>query len=181
MKKGAIGLSINTLVVVIISIVILSGGITLLYKFIGGAEDIKATLDQRTQDELERLLVGQGKKVALPLHVAEIPRGESHLFGLGISNTKDNKDNFAIGIKLSKVVDEFEEDITDQVSTDTVEEWVFYNTGAISLDSGENHKESLLVNIPKNAVKGQYIFTVSVVSSSGDSYGNPQKFYVTVN
>src|SRR3989338_1661935 len=84
--KGAIELSVNTLVVVIISLVILAGGITLLYKFIAGAEEIKADLDARTTEELERLLVQQGKKVALPLHVADVERGKTHVFGLGILN-----------------------------------------------------------------------------------------------
>ena len=89
MKKGALGLSVETLVIIIISLVILSAGITLIYQFISGAEDIKAQLDQKTQEELDRLLVTQGKKVALPMHVATIRRGESHVFGIGILNTFD--------------------------------------------------------------------------------------------
>ena len=66
MKKGALGLSIETLVIIIISLVILSAGITLIYQFISGAEEVKAQLDQKTQDELDRALTAQGKKVALP-------------------------------------------------------------------------------------------------------------------
>lgn len=176
-NKGAIGLSINTLVIIIISLVILSGGITLLYKFIGGAEDIKGSLDQKTQDELERLLVSQGQKVALPLHVADVSRGETHVFGIGILNTFDTQQTFLVRISLKKVIDETGQEIP--VDKNAVTSWVFYNSEGISIGADNNHKEALLVNVPKNAAKGQYIFSATVQTSSG-FYGNPQTFIVNV-
>ena len=176
-RKGAISLSINTLVVIIISLVILSGGITLLYKFIHGAKDIKGELDKKTQDELERLLVQQGQRVALPLHVADVNRGDTHIFGIGILNTYDTQQTFFIKISLSKAVDEFEKEM--QVDKKSVDSWVFYNSDGILINPDNNHKEALLVSVPKNAAKGQYIFVASVQTSTG-SYGNPQTFIVNV-
>src|SRR3989344_8163548 len=99
--KGAIELSMNMLVMIIISIVILTGGMVLLYKFIGGAEDIKSQLDTRTDSELERLLVDQGKQVALPLHTATVTRGESHVFGIGILNIGSVGNEFLLRVELS--------------------------------------------------------------------------------
>jgi len=179
-KRGAIGLSVNVLVVIIISLVILVGGITLLYKFIGGAEEIKAELDQKTTEELERLLVGQGKKVALPLHVATVQRGDSHVFGIGIMNMKENAETFVIRITLKKVADEGLNDITQQVDQGAVVKWVLYNPAGIQVLPNDHHKESILVNVPKEAVKGQYIYTATVYDSANQVYGNPQKFFVNV-
>lgn len=179
-KRGAIGLSIETLVIIIISLVILSAGITLIYQFISGAEEIKGQLDQKTQDELERLLVSQGKKVALPLHVATVRRGDSHVFGIGILNTFGTSETFFILTSLNKVADEFEHDITSQINVQTVQGWVLYNTEGLSIESNGNRKESLLVQVSKDAVKGQYIFLATVVLSDGSVYGNPQTFMVTV-
>ena len=178
-KKGAIGLSINAIVVIIISLVVLGGGISLLYKFISGAEQLKGDLDKRTADELERLLIDQGKKVALPLHVASVSRGDGHVFGIGILNSQDTEQSFFVNVKLRKVIDETEADITSQVSPQLVEEWVFYNTEALVISSGTHHKEAILVNVPNEALKGQYIFTATV-TMSGVTYGNPQTFYVSV-
>lgn len=149
MKKGALGLSIETLVIIIISLVILSSGITLLYQFISGAEEIKAQLDQKTQDELERLLVSQGKNVALPLHVATIQRGKSHVFGIGILNTFDAAEEFYITVALKKVADDAEQDITGQIDVQKVSGWVLYDSGALSIESNANRKEALLVQVPK--------------------------------
>ena len=178
--RGAIGLSIETLVIIIISLVILSAGITLMYQFISGAEDIKAQLDVKTQDELERLLVGQGKKVALPLHIATIPRGDSHIFGLGILNTYETTENFQIQIRLNKVTDETKADITSQVNPQNIADWAFYNTAPVAIESNANNKEAILIQVPKDALKGEYIFVAEVFDSKNDLYGNPQTFIVKV-
>jgi len=176
--QGAIGLSIETLVIIIISLVILGAGITLIYQFIRGAEEIKGELDVKTQDELERLLVGQGKKVALPLHVATVPRGESHVFGLGILNTFDHTENFQIRIRLSKAVDETKADITTQVNAQEIAGWALYNTASIAIESNANNKEAILIQVPKDAIKGEYIFVAEVYDSKNLLYGNPQTFIV---
>ncbi len=179
-KKAAIELSMNFLVMIIISLVILAGGIALLYKFIGGAEDIKSQLDQRTSEELERLLVGQGKKVALPLHVADVARGETHVFGLGIMNLMESSEDFYVKAEIDTVVDEVNKDITASMDKTKINQWVLYNTEAIKIEPGNYDKETLLVNVPKDAVKGQYIFSAKVYTSTKTLYGNPQKFFVNV-
>lgn len=180
-KKGAIGLSIEALVIIIISLVILSAGITLVYQFIGGAEDIKAQLDLKTQDELERLLVGQGKKVALPLHVATVARGEGHVFGLGILNTYDTTESFQVRIRLNKVTDENKADITSQVNPQNIAAgWPLFNTAFIAIESNAHDKEAILIQVPKDAVKGEYIFVAEVFDSKNALYGNPQTFIVKV-
>lgn len=179
-KKGAIDLSINMLIVVIISIVILSSGIILMYQFISGAEEIKMDLDQRTNNELERLLVNQGERVALPLHIADVSRGGTHLFGLGILNTLGTNQEFLITIELRRVSDESEHEITDKINKAEVRGWLLYNSQPIFIAEGSNIKEPILVSIPKNVIKGQYIFIAKVQTALGNDYGNPQQFYVNV-
>lgn len=180
-KKGAMELSMNTIVIVIISLVILGSGITLLYKFIGGAEDIKSKLDERTDDELERLLVDQGKQVALPLHIANVERGDSHVFGIGILNTDDNLETFHLEVSLSKVINLQEEDITtsDEVQKEAPETWLLYNDQEFNIKESQHYKEEIVVNIPEEALTGQYIFNAKVFSNELQ-YGNTQKFYVNV-
>ncbi|MEW5897087.1 MAG: hypothetical protein AB1668_05315 [Nanoarchaeota archaeon] len=182
-KQAALSLSMEVLVVIIISIVILVGGISLLYKFIGGAEDIKGELDRKTQDELERLLVDQGMRVALPLHAADVQRGENHVFGLGILNTFNSRQGFIIQIALKKVVDETQKDITSQVNSADVIKWALYNADPIFLDPVEHRKEPILINVPKDAIKGQFIFSALVranIDGKDIAYGNPQTFIVNV-
>lgn len=175
-RKGAIGLSINTLVVVIISLVILGAGITLLYKFIGGARDIKEGLDQRTDQELEYLLVDQGKQVALPLHTTTLRGGDGHIFGVGILNIGGEGDNFQIQVNPPKFINKEGETIENYEAATT---WLLYHDELIIINEGEHHKESISVDLPNDAPKGQYIFNVKIFAGE-DQYGNTQKFYVNV-
>ena len=181
-KKAALGLSMEMLVVIIISIVILAGGITLLYKFIGFGEQTKRDLDERTDQELERLLSDQGKKVALPLQVADVQRGKTHVFGLGILNIGEVGDQFKIVVQPAP-------DQNLQASAS----WLLYDQGQIEIKEGEHRKEGILVTLPKDIPAGTYIFNVQVCSGGAEPttipvvpchsdlpspYGNLQKFYV---
>jgi hypothetical protein len=180
-KKAAIELSMNTLVIIIISLVILGSGIALLYQFIGSATDTKKLLDERTNTELEHLLVDQGKQVALPLHVATLSGGESHLFGVGILNSDAKKfgTEFVINIELNKFIDKNNEDKTTELQ-ETAESWLLYTPETIKLEENENTKESILVDIPADAPKGQYIYDVIIKAKDNKPYGTKQKMIVNV-
>lgn len=178
--KAALELPINVLVTIIIALVILASGITLLYKFIGGAEGLKDQIDERTDAELERLLVDQGKQVALPLHTATIERGSTHVFGIGILNIRDAENQFRLRAELSKVVDAQERDITGAVDAAEIDTWLLYNQEPLRLVENEHRKEPILVDVPAAALPAQYIFNVNVFLENGEQYGNTQKFVVTV-
>ena len=179
-KKAALELPVNMLVVVIISIVILASGITLMYKFVGGAEDFKKGIDAKTDAELERLLTDQGQKVALPLYTATVERGGTHVFGVGILSIMDGLTQFRVQVELSKVADAQEQDITASVDKMMVEKWVLYNPDLIGMEQNEHRKEAILVSVDDAALPAQYIFNVKILLADGNQYGNTQKFVVMV-
>lgn len=174
-KKGAISLSINMLVVIVISLVIFGGGISLLYKLMAGAESAKAVLDQKTEAELRRLLETESKKVALPLHTAYLYPGEFHSFGLGILNIMDEETSFEITVDLSKAIDEKEIEFAPDVSN-----WLLYLEGPYTIQEHEYKFIPIGVSVPKGAKRGTYIFDVKVFYSSGEQHSNTKKFYVIV-
>ena len=172
-SKGAIGLSINTLVVIIISLVVLGGGITLLFQFITGAEEIKGNLDAKTDSELERLLIDQGKQVALPLHSASLYGGDSHVFGLGILNIDGTTGtSFMIEVEAKSH--------PNTITADEIFSWLLFDAGPHKIAEAQHHKEPILVTVPEEAPKGQYVFKATV-KKGASVYPNPQTFTVTVN
>jgi len=189
-QKGSIELSINMLVVIILSIIILVGGVALMYQFIRGAEETKQVLDSKTNAELERLLVDQGQMVALPLQRVELNGGESHLFGVGILNIGGVGNQFKITAELSQATDKFGTEILleDAEKQQVIQLWLFYDTSELLIKENEHRKESISVTVPKDALKGEYIFNVKVWYTSpapaggvqDSQYGNTQKFYVKV-
>ncbi len=178
-KKGAISLSMNFLVIIIISLVIFGMGISLLYKLLGSAENVKKDLDARTEQELDRLLIDQGQKVALPLHVATVERGKTHIFGLGIRNIGDAGDQFRIVIELVAVAED-DKDITTEIAAEEVAIWFLFTAEPLTIQENEHHKEPILVNPARDARRGQYVFKARVLTADGKMYGNPQTFVVNV-
>lgn len=177
MKRGAIGLAINMIVIIILSIVILGLGIAFLQSIMGGANDLKADLDAQTSNELERLMMDQNKKVAVPLNTATLFGGDSHVFGVGILNILDDK-GFYISIEQTKYINpEGDIDVVDRSGND----WLLYSTDRIDIAQNDHHKEGVLVSLPKEASQGTYIFDVRVTQDNGELYDNVKKFYVEVN
>jgi len=181
-NKGALGLAINTIVVIIIALVILGLGTNLMMGWISGAQDLKNELDSKTQAELERMLVDQGKKVALPLHTATIERGNSHVFGLGVLNidVEEYGNEFTFEVSLSKDRYLDEEGEFQVYSNTAIQSWLLFNPGPVKIDENQHHSVSILVNIPTESFKGKYIFNVKVKDGNGQQYDNTKKFYVTV-
>ncbi len=180
-RRAAINLSMEFLVVIVISLVVLGMGVTLLYKFLGGAEDVKRDLDKRTEDELRRLLTDEGKPVALPLHLAELSPGEKHIFGLGILNVENEEKAFYLSIEKVKVADE-QNNPLPSITFDQVRSWLLYTRSPLVLKKGEKHFEPIMVQVPKDAVKGTYLFDVVVRKDApdGEQYWHTKKFIVVV-
>ncbi|HLC91358.1 MAG TPA: hypothetical protein VJI15_06345 [Candidatus Nanoarchaeia archaeon] len=177
-KRGDISLSVNFLVIIMISLVVFGMGVTILYKIVDGSLDKKAELDARTEQELQRLLIDEGKRVALPFHIADIIAGESHIFGIGILNVEAENDHFRLEITLDKAVNLQGEDISSDVEVKT---WLLYLPTPLKIEQGRHHTEPIGVDVPGNAPKGKYLFNVQVLrDSDGTLYGNTQKMIVNV-
>ena len=178
-KKGAIGLSMNILVVVILSIVILVGSIGLLYKFVGDTVDIKDSLDRKTQLELERLLTLEGKQVIVPFQKSSGQRGDQHIFGLGILNVGEES-VFSVVVEAPQLSSD--PSFKDQNGVQLLSDSTLYDETEFNLKQNENVKRLISVTIPVNYPAGTYSFSVKVyVGENGKtSYGPTQHLYVEV-
>ncbi len=176
-KKGAIELSVNMLVVIIISLIVLAGGITLLYKFLAGAEGLKADLDSQTEEQIQRMLLQDGKIVALPINKAILPRGEQKTFGLGVMNI-GKTETFNVFISPSSP-GYFPTTGSPQDNPQT-NSWVLFDDSAFSLEQQESHNVAILISVPTDAENGIYLFDVSVRKGAGLAYGGVQKIQIDV-
>ena len=64
-KRGAIELSANFLVIIIISIVVLAGGLTLFFKLKDSTQKYVNDLDSQTQDKLKSMMLSNNYRVAV--------------------------------------------------------------------------------------------------------------------
>jgi hypothetical protein len=85
-KKGALELSIGTIVILVIAMSMLVLGIILVNKILGGATDSVDTLNDKVKGEINNLFSKEGSKITVLLGADRRARIESGsgIFGIGI-------------------------------------------------------------------------------------------------
>ena len=181
-KKGSIGLSVEMLVVVIISIVILTSGIVMLKGFIEKTDQTKNLLDQKVEAELEKMLIDDGKQVAIARKTADIERGGNYVFGIGIMNTKKDVDSFHPKVQFKTATDAQNKGL--EIDSAEIEKWLLYDLNSQRIKQWENDKIGILVSVPEDAIKGEYIFNARIYEGETEDesiqYGNTQQIIVNV-
>jgi len=181
-KKAAIGLSMNFIVVIIIAVVIFGVGIAIVTQYVDFAEEEQKLITEQQQQQIENLLK-QGRKVIIPSNTQTIPRGEAHVFGLGILNMNPAYSEFIIEIGCSKSMTKA--GVQDPQCPGLKPEAFLFNTDKIKIDNNQDHTESIFVKVPKQGVTNeQYIFNVNVSAYDSTStkiqYGNTQKIIINI-
>lgn len=171
-NKRGIQLSISFIVIIILSIVVFSFGIYFLHSIFTEAQEMKQNIDQRTEAEIERLL-DDGSRVAIPHYRKTIARGHGDVFGLGILNVVGEEEKFDITVECEKLI---KPDKIEDVCGD-VEAIMISNQ--ITLQNNERRTIKILINVPRDAESGTYIFNVGV-SYGGEAYDTMKKIYVEV-
>lgn len=106
MNKKGMELSLTVIVLIIISIIIFIGGMSMVWKFFRSAEEIKAGIDQQTKGQIEALLREGNDIVAIPINTQQVQLGRDATYGLGIRNIRPQPTMFFIQLNLAGVFDQ---------------------------------------------------------------------------
>ncbi|MBT3836439.1 hypothetical protein HOD05_04280 [Candidatus Woesearchaeota archaeon] len=174
-KRGGISLGVNLIVVLIISIVVLGLGIAFIFNLMDSADKFTGDIDQRTEDELSRILIGQGRKVALHPSAVQLTRGNDESLGVGIMNLLEDDTEFTTEIEFSAAQDE----TGKQLILDSFDEWFNYFKDPLSIKNQAHESVLIVLEPPKDAISGKYIFNVRVYVGTVQ-YGNTQKLEVNL-
>tara|TARA_Y100000310_G_scaffold345531_1_gene466116 strand:+ start:38865 stop:39410 length:546 start_codon:yes stop_codon:yes gene_type:complete len=175
-KRGAIGLSVNAIIIIIISIILFSIGMTLLFKFIDASEETQDLLNQQIITAIESRLIQQNKLVALPFNSAVLEVGDSKVFGIGYRNIQPEA-AFSIAISFSQ--GSTYHDGTPITEVINIEEWFLWQKDQGIVEENAIANSAIRVEVPLDAESGNYIFNVEVKYNSGP-YGKRQKINIQV-
>lgn len=163
MNNKGFQLSVNFLVVIIISLVLFGVGMALFTRVIGEGQDFQQDLDERTMSQLDALM-DDGSLVVVPRRMVEVNRGEGGSIPVGFWNELGQENNF-------------------KVNVDT------FGAGGLEIASfptqyplKNNERQHVLVgfNVPKNVAPGQYHIDIQV-KQGGNDYGSKKRVYIVVN
>ncbi len=92
--------SIGMVVGLILSVLIFSMSVYLVFKWFGSAGDIKAEIDRQTHDQIMAALKTGNQLVAIPISIQEAKRGSAAIFGVGVRNIA-SEDSFSMAVSFS--------------------------------------------------------------------------------
>ncbi len=181
MNKKAFELSINFIVLLILSIVIFGFGIKFVYELINRANNINDETWEQINSQLEDILCDSSERICIGTTTREIRPNKLGVFTIGILNTDDttSSSDFHIGVMESVI------DPTSQIG----ECWMLQND--VSIRSNEQKKVGIGVIVPGGTPKGTYVLNVYVCKNVAFcdedthddpdiGYGTTQKLYVVV-
>ncbi len=157
-------LAINTLVIIILSLVILVGGLGIVTKFYNERNEVIRPVDEMTRQQLTNLLLSTKERiVVLPPNVREAERGETAFFPVAIQNTLEKEETFRV--EASEIVSGPEECTRAEKVSWCPE--AFYIEGPYPLERAGTTEFQIGVAVKKESWKGEYAFLVSVKAGEG--------------
>ncbi len=174
MNKKGMELSVNFIVILIISLVIFVGSIALTFKFFKNANDYSANLDDETERQIHNLL-SDGSKVAIPVQKKVIKRSKTDTFGLGVYNALGEEATFYVKLQFANAYTPEGKSMADELSVDNSyfaayinQKWIFDEIDEYTLENNEQLAKAILVKVDgsmsdtQSTRKGTYSFDVCV-------------------
>ena len=180
MNKKAFELSINFIVILIISIVIFGFGIKLAYDIMHQADELKGITVNEIEAHLENIMCDSSERICIGTSTKEIRPNKPGFFTVGILNSHDNTEDFYVDVEKGNAYDKYDNEIPNPLS------WLLNNK--ITINPNEQEKVGIAVKVPGGTKKGTYVLNVYVCSDervscekdSDNRYGTTQKIYVVV-
>jgi hypothetical protein len=183
MKRGAMELGVNFLVVMILSIIVIGVGIFLVTKGAGAWEKEYDQIKTMQQSQIKSAMARTGQLVMVYPNTVTLTMGQGEIFTVGINNDLDESANFSFVVNPSS-------------STSLDKKYYLYSSNPIQILSKQAGFAPIKVTAPKNQGKKTFILNICVFKgdmSSGApncppdsanpdeaSYGDPQKITVNV-
>lgn len=180
-KKGAMELSIGTIVVLVLAMVMLIGGLVLVKTIFDSATSAVGEIDKGVRDSIAKSFTDSSKKLAIypsarTIEIKQKTQGEG--FAFSVRNTQIEDESFSYQIYVDTVFDIVEK---CKINTAEAESWLIVESGSFSLGKGADMEdpELVLFNIPENAPPCTIPYKIEVKYADNSPYVEG-KVYLTI-
>ena len=177
-NKKAIELSMNFIVILILSIVIFGFGIVFISKLSSQANELQELTISDLDERIGELVCEGSDRVCIGIDRKIIKRKEFKVFGIKILNIIDSQ-SFDTTIEPSSPIG-YKKDKTPIESGPFLT--INPNQRSDYIEKNEEKNIGIGIQVPPNAVSGTYIFNVKIqqTTQAGKQYVPIQKLYVDV-
>lgn len=175
-KKGAMELSVGTIVILVLAMSMLILGLVLIRTIFSSATSAISDIDKGTKDAISKAFADSDKKLAMyptarKIDIKQRTQGEG--FAFSIRNLDSDDKDFKYSIYVDK---EFNILSKCKIKASDAENWIDVNTGSVALGRGAAMENPRLVtfNIPEGAPLCTISFVVDVKYNDGGNYASDQ-------
>lgn len=171
-KKGAIEMSMQTIIVVVIGVTLLTLGLKFVYDTFADISDTQDKMADLTAGELENLFGSEANPVNVQNQIT-LKQGQSNGIDVTLVNIGKQKQEATLDISVAAKGNHIttpDEEILD---------WLIYASNPETFIPGNAKKTRVIFDIPTNAIPGNYIFDMKF-GCSGDTYPCGEKASLTM-
>ncbi|MBU0756731.1 MAG: hypothetical protein KKF44_01580 [Nanoarchaeota archaeon] len=185
MKKKAMELSINFIVMLIFSIVLLGFGLIFASRLLKVSDSAVETGMPKVDDIALESCLNEGNYVCLSKNKAEVRVDNNVVFGLGIYNDLPTTDEFIYHLYLAKAIDSEGTSIGEicfgsscyNTLAWTQENWVAHlDSPPYNVEVKANKKIPLLFQVTKGSKPGTYIWNLKICTLNAPGTGAVEDF-----
>lgn len=182
MNRRGIELSMNFIVITIISLALFIIGTSLLYKVVVGAGTMAKQIDEKMIDEIIKILATE--KLTIFPSAGSIRRNDYGMTALGIENRLTSPQDFFIRINCDTATSARQVPICDNERSypcDTYDRWMNY-PDTVTVNPNQQEFLHVRVTVPKDVERGRYTFNVRVCTDAAckNPYDTTKKLYIEV-
>jgi len=149
-------LAVNTLVVLILGMLIVGGGIALVYNIYDAGVKLPEEVGKRTEARLFDMLLNGDQRIAVLDNVQTIARGKTATFAVAIQNELEGQTSTFKVVDIKQVTPD-PRTCTQQSCPEALMLGTTY-----TVPRYENKAFYVGVNVPKSAPSGEYVFMIKV-------------------
>ena len=172
-KKGALELSMTTIIVIVIGVTLLTLGLAFVRTIFGSASDIASKVGEISSDEISKMVGESSDPITITSASVTIKQGESNDIRILYRNVGSSAATFNVKLDMTTV--------PQGAYASDVENWFLYSP-AFKIPVGGGYVDRLSIDVPDNAIPGRYggIFTVECGGSDACARGMSTPFILRV-
>ena len=151
----------------IISIVILVGGLSLFYRMIAGAQNTVKTYDVQFESMIKDMMTDGARTAVYPAD-PKIGNGDSAWIGVGVTNIYDDEITFTV--KLVNVKYHITSGNYGTDAPGALQDYYDISSQDVTIPAHEKIVKGVLLRMPKMSPAGYYVYTINITKGI-ESYG----------
>ncbi|MCX6711477.1 MAG: hypothetical protein NT139_00360 [Candidatus Woesearchaeota archaeon] len=174
-KRGAIELSMTTIIVVIMGITLLTLGLRWVYGIFGDIEKQRTQMNDAMDKQIRDMFGESDKPLNLLMTSISIEQGKSYDLGIAIRNTGNNDgQHFSYDITVDQ--------IPSNANVNSVKNWFIYSKNKeFTLNSGQIQSDLVSINVPKTgAPLGTYRVTIKLTCREDNNLNYEQPLIIRI-